>query len=149
MCNRSLASDSILDRKQSSLWGGMDRMTQNLGCSAVVVVVCDLLKISYFISTSSFFSLRYFRLGLCYEIFVLSIEWKDTDRRKEPYRWYHLSHCLSSPWRHRLGSHNLGWLFADSVRCSQSQTAAGRGMQSLLNKTLGSLCYPNITSPLP
>lgn len=58
-------------------------MTQDLGSSAVVVVVCDLLKISYFISTSSFFSLRYFQLGPCCEIFVLSIEWKDADGRKE------------------------------------------------------------------
>lgn len=60
-------------------------MTQDLGSSAVVVVVCDLLKISYFISTSSFFSLRYFLLGPGHAIFVLSIEWKDTDRRKELY----------------------------------------------------------------
>lgn len=58
-------------------------MTQDLGSSAVVVVACDLLKISDFISTSSFFSLRYFQLGPCREIFVLSIKWKDTDRRKK------------------------------------------------------------------
>ena len=83
MCNRSLASGSILDRKQSSLWGGRERMTQDLGSSAVVVVVCDLLKISYFISTSSFYSLRYFQLGLCRETFVLSIEWNDADRKKK------------------------------------------------------------------
>lgn len=132
MCNRSHASESILDRKQRRLWGGTERMTQDLGSSAVVVVVCDLLKISYFISTSSFFSLRYFLLGPGHEIFVLSIERKDTDRRKELSRWYHsLSHCLSSPWRQRLGSHNLGRLFPDFGRCSQSQTAAGGGMQSL------------------